>query len=104
MGVTASIVHANAKNMVCAKAKIRRRENLAARLDIYNCQNELLAATPAEHKKEYMGGGETEMSLGVEYTFKIWKDKALTAATHWRHTAYHSGNSNFYMAKLTISL
>ena len=51
-----------------------------------------------------MGGGETEMSLGVEYTFKIWKDKALTAATHWRHTAYRSGNSNFYMAKLTISL
>lgn len=45
MGVTASIVHANAKNMVCAKAKIRRRENLVARLDIYNCQNELLAAT-----------------------------------------------------------
>lgn len=44
------------------------------------------------------------MSLGVEYTFKIWKDKALTAATHWRNTAYHSGNSNFYMAKLTISL
>lgn len=103
MGVTASIVHANAKNMVCAKAKIRRRENLAARLDIYNCQNELLAAT-LQNIKEYMGGGETEMSLGVEYTFKIWKDKALTAATHWRHTAYRSGNSNFYMAKLTISL
>lgn len=103
MGVTASIVHANAKNMVCAKAKIRRRENLAARLDIYNCQNELLAAT-LQNIKEYMGGGETEMSLAVEYTFKIWKDKALTAATHWRHTAYHSGNSNFYMAKLTISL
>lgn len=103
VGTSAGIVYGDSKKMFCAKAEIRRRENLAASLDIHSSVNEQLSATLQDINR-YMGEGETEFGVGLEYSFRIWNDKAITTATAWKHTAYHNGSSNCYEVKLALSL
>ena len=103
VGTSAGIVYGDSKRMFCAKAEIRRRENLASSLDIHSSVNEQLSATLQDINR-YMGEGETEFGVGLEYSFRIWKDKAITTSTVWKHTAYHNGSSNCYEVMLALSL
>ena len=59
---------------------------------------------PLDNINKYFKDGETRFSLGLEYTRKVWNNKAVAFGFRWQHACYLTTSDNRYEGKLAFYL
>ena len=90
-------------NMFSANASIGRRQNMSTDVSVFSSVSDDMTAT-LTGIGDYLRHGETTMSVGADYSRKIFGNKALGVGFRWRHCSYLAGSCNGYEAQLSFSL
>ena len=90
-------------NVFSISLEMARRQNLSTDLVLYNSVSTSLSSA-LESINLYFKEGETRFSFGLEYTRKVWNNKAVAFGFRWQHAYYLTTSDNRYEGKLAFYL
>lgn len=102
-GICGSMSYIRQSYMLAARAEVARRQNLSSVLNLYNSIGSQMTEA-LQNINRYFVNGQTDMSLGAEYTRRLWGGKALSVGIQWCHSFYLSTGNNRYEAKVAFTL
>ena len=102
-GVCGKMDYRKKNNVFSISLEMARRQNLSTDLVLYNSVSTSLSNT-LDNINKYFKDGETRFSLGLEYTRKVWNNKAVAFGFRWQHACYVTTSDNCYEGKLAFYL